>query len=273
MPRSVAALSTFRLSWGEPLLSKSTTSNFGSFGPALALTCCTTSRSCLSELCPVSAKGPESRSMKPMRTVSAAPAWAAAASRAVASQARRRRVEGLNRVMRSPGAPRRCLLWEAMAGGSAAFEHAAMLVAQLVFLHLAGAAQGQAVDEQHLIGQPPLGHALGQKVEHLLLAQFLAGLEHDEHQRAVVPARVLHADHRSHGHGGVGHGRVFEVDRADPFTARLDHVLGAIADLHHALGVDGGDVTSGEPAVHQGRALGLVVALHDPLAAHHQLTL
>src|SRR5262249_24526441 len=62
-------------------------------------------------------------------------------------------------------------------------------------------------------------------------------------------------------------------DRADPFAARLDHVLRAIGDLHRAVGVDGRDIASREPAVLGERvaALALEVALHHPGAAHLQV--
>jgi hypothetical protein len=51
------------------------------------------------------------------------------------------------------------------------------------------------------------------------------------------------------GDHGMGHDLVLELDRADPFAARLDHVLGAVAQLDVAVVVDGGDVAGLEPAV------------------------
>ena len=140
-------------------------------------------------------------------------------------------------------------------------------------MHLAGAAHGQGFEEHHIVRHPPLGHLGGQEVEDFLLLQRLPGLAYDEQQWALVPLGVLDADDRGHGHGGVTDGGVFQVDRADPLAPGLDHVLGAVADLHGAARVDGGDVARGEPAVHQRGFVGLVVALHDPLAAHHQLAL
>ena len=44
-------------------------------------------------------------------------------------------------------------------------------------------------------------------------------------------------------------GEVLELDRGNPFAARLDHVLGAVGDLHVAVRVDGGDVAGVEEAV------------------------
>src|SRR3546814_7438543 len=49
--------------------------------------------------------------------------------------------------------------------------------------------------------------------------------------------------------GGETDGGVFEVDRRDPFAARLDHVFRSVGDLHVAVGIECGDVAGGEPAV------------------------
>jgi hypothetical protein len=59
-------------------------------------------------------------------------------------------------------------------------------------------------------------------------------------------------DAGGHGHGRVRHRDVLQVDGADPLAAGLDHVLAAVGDLHEAVGVDGGDVAGGEPAVTSG---------------------
>ena len=56
-------------------------------------------------------------------------------------------------------------------------------------------------------------------------------------------------DDRRLGDVGVRDGDVLQRDRADPLAARLDHVLGAVGDLHVAVGIDGRDVAGGEPAV------------------------
>src|ERR1700730_2823458 len=66
---------------------------------------------------------------------------------------------------------------------------------------------------------------------------------------------------------------VFEVDRADPFAAGLDEILGTISDLHGAFGIDGGDIAGGKPAIRQRREIAPVVSAHDPLPAHHELAL
>ena len=57
---------------------------------------------------------------------------------------------------------------------------------------------------------------------------------HDQH-RALAPFRMRHADGGGLGDVGVGDGGVLELDRADPFAAGLDHVLGAVGDAHVAV--------------------------------------
>ena len=47
----------------------------------------------------------------------------------------------------------------------------------------------------------------------------------------------------------MAHQGILQIDRTDPLAAGLDQVLGAVGDLHVALGVDGGDVAGPQPAV------------------------
>ena len=75
------------------------------------------------------------------------------------------------------------------------------------------------------------------------------GVGDDDQQRALVPLRVRHADDRRLDHAGAADRGILEVDRANPFAARLDHILGAVDDLHVAVGVDRRDVAGVEPAV------------------------
>ncbi len=57
------------------------------------------------------------------------------------------------------------------------------------------------------------------------------------------------ADHRGLRHIRVADGEVLEVDGGDPLAAGLDHVLGAVGDLHVAERIDGGDVARVEEAL------------------------
>ena len=46
------------------------------------------------------------------------------------------------------------------------------------------------------------------------------------------------ADRRRLGDAGAADRGIFQLDRADPFAARLDHVLRAVGDLQRAVGMD-----------------------------------
>ena len=92
---------------------------------------------------------------------------------------------------------------------------------------------------------------LRQKLQDFLSFQGPALLAHDEEQRSFLPFRVLHTNDGRCRHRRMSDGGIFQVDRADPFAARLDQIFDAIPDLHDALGIDGGDVAGGKPARHQ----------------------
>src|SRR6185503_7133140 len=71
----------------------------------------------------------------------------------------------------------------------------------------------------------------------------------------------------------MAHSGVFQLDRADPFAARFDHVLGTVGDLHVSVLVDRGDIARVEPAIGIDRVTSLpVIALDDPWALHEQST-
>jgi hypothetical protein len=42
---------------------------------------------------------------------------------------------------------------------------------------------------------------------------------------------MLHRDAGGQRHRRMAHRDVFQIDRADPFAARLDDILGAVGDL------------------------------------------
>jgi len=46
---------------------------------------------------------------------------------------------------------------------------------------------------------------------------------------------VLDANHRGSGYGRVAARGIFQIQRTDPFTAGLDQILGAVADLQNTL--------------------------------------
>src|SRR5207248_4170734 len=75
-------------------------------------------------------------------------------------------------------------------------------------------------------------------------------------------------------HARVRHDRVLEINRADPFAAGLDQILGAVGDAHVAVGIDAADVAGAQPAI-VAEAAGIVdavVAGGDERPAHLDLT-
>ena len=59
---------------------------------------------------------------------------------------------------------------------------------------------------------------------------------------------MCYPDHRSFRHRRMSYRDVFEINRADPFTTRFDHVFRAIRNPHKAMRIDRGDVAGVEPA-------------------------
>ncbi len=150
------------------------------------------------------------------------------------------------------------------------------LVPELVLLHLAGRPQRDRLDEDHIIGQPPFGDLAVEPGQHVLFRHLGIGFLHHHQQRALVPFRVMRGDAGGHGDAGMAHGDVLEVDRGNPLTARLDHVLGPVGDLHEPVRVDGRDVARREPAqpgiveAQDVLAMTVVIAVDDPGTADQQ---
>src|SRR6185436_4415837 len=98
-----------------------------------------------------------------------------------------------------------------------------------------------------LLPQGELGKLAGRGAQQLVIRHFLTGLLHRHHDRALVPFRVAYADHRRLRDRGMRDRDVLEVDRADPFAARLDHVLRAVGALDIAVRIDSAHVAGGKP--------------------------
>src|SRR5439155_2979024 len=92
------------------------------------------------------------------------------------------------------------------------------LLAQCELRELAGRGMRELGDEYHVVGKPPLGDLAFVELEKLLLGDFLPGFLYRDDDRALVPLRVLDADHRRLRDRRMRHGDVLEVDRADPFA-------------------------------------------------------
>src|SRR5439155_3727180 len=125
------------------------------------------------------------------------------------------------------------------------------------------------------VGQPPFREAGREERAELVRGRRLPGLEQDDRERTLLPARMRDRDNRGFGDRGVTHERVLERDRADPLAPGLDEVLGAILDLDVAARVDRYDVAGAEPAIRREtvrRPRALVVSASDPGTAHFELT-
>src|ERR1700691_3123216 len=141
----------------------------------------------------------------------------------------------------------------------------------LVVLAYAGARH--LVPELPLFRQPPLHDPAGQMRLELLGAHRLARYAHHAGQRRLTPPFVGCGDDRDLVHGRVGEDGSLQLKRGYPFTARLDDVLGPVADRDVPLGVYPADVAGAQPAVAElGRCRVPVVGARHPWSAHLDLT-
>ena len=119
-----------------------------------------------------------------------------------------------------------------------------------------------------------MGDALAAELDELRLAGGVAGLQGDERLRALSPLLVGDGDDRALHHRRVLSHALLDLDRRDVLPARDDDVLLPIAELDVPVGVPDGEVAGVEPAAPEGlrgRVGLLEVALHDVVAAHHDL--
>src|SRR6185436_2785869 len=85
------------------------------------------------------------------------------------------------------------------------------LLAQRELGELAGRRMRQLLDEDDVVGHPPLGDLALVEPEHLLLRDLLAGFLHRNDDRPLVPFRVLDPDHRGFRDRRMRHRDVLEV--------------------------------------------------------------
>ena len=76
-----------------------------------------------------------------------------------------------------------------------------------------------------------------------------AGAADDAGAWPLPPALVGNRDHGGLDDVGVGNERVLELDRRDPFTARLDEVLRAVDEPDERAALQLGDVAGAQPSV------------------------
>src|SRR6185437_1643392 len=148
-------------------------------------------------------------------------------------------------------------------------------LAQPRLQHLAGRAMRHFRDEDDVIGQLPFRDLGLEEPEDRFFARVLARLRDDDQQRPLRPFRMRQADHRRLCDIGMAHRDVLDIDRADPFAAGFDHILGAVDDLHIAIGIDGRDVAGAEPPLliqrGRGRFLVIVICADHPRTAYQKL--
>src|SRR3954454_1315238 len=122
------------------------------------------------------------------------------------------------------------------------------LLAQRCLEDFSGRGMRNAVDEHDVVGHPPLGDLAIHELQDVLPRGALALLELHDQQRTLVPFRMIDPDDGRFRDSGMPHRQIFQVDRRNPLTAGLDHILGTVRDPHVSVAVDGGDVAGVEIA-------------------------
>src|SRR5271163_4398513 len=123
---------------------------------------------------------------------------------------------------------------------------------------LANAGARNLVDERPALRQPPANDLVSQELSQIASLDVGSLSGDDDGQRPFLPALVGDRDH-----GGLDHIRMLEqgilqVDRRNPFPARLDHVFGTIGERDEAAFIDAAHIAGAQPA---GVEFRLVVAL------------
>ena len=84
------------------------------------------------------------------------------------------------------------------------------------------------------------------------------GSQLDRGHRDLAGALVGHAEHRAVDHGGVAVQHRLDLRGGDLEAAHLDHLLGAVGEVHPALGLQPADITRPVPPVVERGGRGLV---------------
>ena len=74
-------------------------------------------------------------------------------------------------------------------------------------------------------------------------------LFHDQQQRTFSPLVVTQADDGSVDDRRMADSNVFQLDRADLFAPRFDHILGTIRDLEITVLIERTHVTRRQPSI------------------------
>src|SRR5215475_99433 len=93
----------------------------------------------------------------------------------------------------------------------------------------------------------------------------------DEEDRPLIPLRMRNANDRAFGNRRMCDTDILKFDRADPLTARFDHVFRTVDNAHRAGPVDRGDVAGIEPAIEPSATIVMfVISARDPGPAHEE---
>src|SRR6266508_592241 len=105
-------------------------------------------------------------------------------------------------------------VWPLLGGRTDGRQHVIFeAVTQRCFLDLAGSSVWNGVDKHDVVRHPPFGNLPGHEIENLALGCGLGLLQHDDQERALVPFRMLDADHGRFRNFRVSNGEVFQLDR------------------------------------------------------------
>ena len=140
------------------------------------------------------------------------------------------------------------------------------LVAQRAAQHLARRQPRDGVDD-HDVAQVLVGRErVGDELLELAVGDRPVGVElHGGHRHLAGPL-VGEAEHRAVEHRGVAVQHRLDLGRRHLEAVDLDHLLGAVGEVHPALGLEPADVAGAVPAVGERLGVGLV----GQVAGHHR---
>src|SRR3546814_3316283 len=102
---------------------------------------------------------------------------------------------------------------------------------KLLFVDLARRSERQILHKFDDVGHAPAIEPRREMRAHRVFGQTGRGPGLDEQERALAPFFMRDPDDGAGLDVGVRGGGFLDRDRADPFAARLDHILGAVGDL------------------------------------------
>src|SRR5271166_6806773 len=120
---------------------------------------------------------------------------------------------------------------------------------QQLFVVLAHAGPRHRVDDGPLVRQPPLDHQAGQVRPDFLRLHRLTRCGDNAGERPLTPPLIGRGDDRGLADGRVSQDGGFQLQRGNPFPARLDNILGPVADRDVPMAVYPAYVAGTQPSV------------------------